>query len=151
MKSQIKVGKVTLTPLLAINEMQPMGKRVFLSLMGFLPVFGAWIFKSIFTSPWEPVVPGIEIAWIVALIGVPLFGFFVVARHRFTVCEEGILIRAWPRRFYYPWDRFSSLTVAEGKKQLKLKLKKRGTLVLSSRRYFDQMNQVVSEHLSQAS
>lgn len=143
MKAEKDGQRSELTPLLIVNEGRTTGERAWHSLSGLVLAVVAWVITSIFQYHGEF---KLTIAWIVVIIGLPLIFFLFPGRHKFSLYEEGVFIKYGLSKHLYRWDSFRRFTSDDVKKRFTLKMGI-GSVLLTSREHFEEVGQILSEHI----
>lgn len=147
MKAKIGGRETELTVLLAINEKKTMGEKIPETLVIFVLLLIVWIIQSVIRYGGEL---RISIAWITTVIVPPLILFLLPSRHRFWLCKEGIYMKSALRSWLYRWDSFHYFVTHNAKKSFELKKEGMpvGSILLTSKEHFDEVKQVLSQHIS---
>ena len=134
-EAKVKIGKVTATPLLFINE------RIRPRTMPFIVMFVLFFTGCrLIAIQATGNLFSFSVADIMILI-IP-FVWLLPFRSKFVLCEEGVGLR----KQFSRWDSFRSFTVNDRKKTFQLKTSA-GSLQLTSREHFDEVKQILSKHI----
>jgi hypothetical protein len=134
------------TPI-TINESKTTGERLVNSITGFviglIGAIGSTFLLSIeYNSEFGP-----RLVWIIAPIVLAVIFFIFAGKHKFTLNQEGVSIKSGIKNYLYRWDSFQYFTSDNDKKRFQLKRKSSGSLQLISREHFDEVKQILSEHI----
>lgn len=134
-----------LTPLLIATEEKTMAQRLSNPISALAGIAIAWILYSIFGPDTTA---NLTLAWIIALIVVPLLFFILQGKNNIALYEEGIYMRVGLRSWLYKWDSLKHFNTDKIKKRFQIKTKSLGSIMIYSREHFDEVEKILSEHIT---
>ena len=130
--------------LFAVNESKTIGEKL---IRGIPYSFAGIIYVVVNTIFINQGIVVLTIASITVIFGSPLIAILLPGKHKFYLYEAGVFIKSVLRSQLYRWDSFRNLTTDDDKNRFRLKISV-GSIQLTSREHFDEVKQILSEHVS---